>query len=179
MNPFAVSFDELYQRHLCRHSQFGINVQHLTGVAVTYFMLFGIIAWACGPWGGWALMALTVPYLAVLATNVPPPVFAAVLAFMIAVFAAFLPPPHMPVWLCALVIVVSYKIQACAHRFFTEERDMTEFNKKYRKGPALFLLLSVYELPILLKYLVVDWKNWAHVRPGGVPDPGDAWPLRP
>src|SRR5262249_9428369 len=152
MNPFAVSFEELYQRHLCRHSQFGINVQHLAGVAVTYFMLFGIIVWVSGAWGAWALGALAVPYLAVLAANVPPLVFAAVLAFMAAVFAAFFAAPEVPVWLCALVIVVSYKIQAWAHRFFTEERGMTEFNKKYRKGPALFLLLSVYELPILLNY---------------------------
>jgi hypothetical protein len=37
---------------------------------------------------------------------------------------------------------------------------MTAFNAKYRKGPALFVLLSLYELPILLNYLVFGRRDW-------------------
>jgi hypothetical protein len=37
---------------------------------------------------------------------------------------------------------------------------MTAFNRKYRKGPVLFVLLLFYELPLLLNYLLFDRKNW-------------------
>jgi hypothetical protein len=37
---------------------------------------------------------------------------------------------------------------------------MTEFDKKYWKGATLFILLSLYELPILLNYLCFGRKDW-------------------
>ena len=42
MNPFRVNFQELYARHLCRHSQYGINVIHVAAVFGIYLALAGI-----------------------------------------------------------------------------------------------------------------------------------------
>ena len=42
MNLFKVNFLELYERHLCRHSQYGINVIHLISVIGSYLALFAI-----------------------------------------------------------------------------------------------------------------------------------------
>ena len=160
MNILKVDFLELYERHLCRHSQLGINIAHLGSVAITYFGAFllvaQVIAWVGGPW--WLLPAALVPYLVVLALNLPPRLLAAMLVF----YALFLPLvvllPPFPAWLVLPVsvalIALGHKSQAWSHRVWTDEIDMTEFNKKYRKGRKLFLLLSVYELPILLNYLV-------------------------
>jgi len=52
------------------------------------------------------------------------------------------------------MIPVSYKIQAWSHRFYTVESDMTEFNKKYVKGSILFVVLLIYEVPIVLNFLL-------------------------
>ena len=40
MNVLSADFQELYERHLCRHSQFGINVAHLACVVGTYLAYF-------------------------------------------------------------------------------------------------------------------------------------------
>jgi hypothetical protein len=157
MNPLRANFRELYQRHLCRHSQYGLNVNHLIAVAGTYLALVGLIHWL-GGW--WALAAVTVPYLAVLAANVPPRVFAVLLAFLAALFGLFAALPDVPVWIYPIVIVVCYKAQQWGHKVYTVEWDMTAFNQKYKKGLALFVLLSLYELPILLNYLVFDRQRW-------------------
>jgi hypothetical protein len=53
---------------------------------------------------------------------------------------------------------------------------MTEFNRKYKKGFVLFVLLSVYELPILLNYLCFDGDN-ATARPA--PRPEETYAPRP
>ena len=55
----------------------------------------------------------------------------------------------------------SHKPQAWSHKVWAVERDMTEFNKRYPKGPVLFVVLLVYEVPLLLNYLAFDRKNWA------------------
>ena len=54
-----------------------------------------------------------------------------------------------------------YKLQTWSHKIYNFKKDMTEFNKKYPKGVTLFLLLSLYELPILLNYLCFDRKSWS------------------
>ena len=46
------------------------------------------------------------------------------------------------------------------HKVYDKQLDMGDFTGKYQKGPVLFVLLSIYELPILLNYLVFDRKNW-------------------
>jgi hypothetical protein len=171
MNIFNVDFQELYERHLCRHSQLGINVAHLGSVVTTYFGAFGLvaqlIAWLGGPW--WLLPAGLVPYLVVLALNLPPRLLAVTVLF----YALFLPLilliPPLPWWLVVPVsvalIALGHKSQQWSHQVWTDALDMTEFDKKYKKGPKLFLLLSVYELPILLNYLALAGKGSVSARP--------------
>jgi hypothetical protein len=177
MNIFKVDFQELYERHLCRHSQPGINVAHLGSVAVTYFGAFLLIShllsWHGSPaWLWWLLPAALVPYFAVLARNLPARlVGVTVLAFALLLLAVYWVPP-LPTWLAlplsAALIALGHKSQAWSHRVWTKELDMTDFNKKYQKGLMLFLLLAVYELPILLNYLVFAGRGAAVAPP---PDP--------
>jgi hypothetical protein len=170
VNPLSANFQELYERHLCRHSQFGINVEHLLCVIGTYLALYGLLCWAAfallpGEYAQWVPLAVVVPYLAVIAPNLPLRVFAAALVFMALFFAAFfalvrLGLPTWPVWIYPLAVLVFYKLQAWAHKIYSKESDMTYFNKKYHKGFALFVLLSIYELPILLNYLFFGKRDW-------------------
>lgn len=178
MNILRANFEELYERHLCRHSQFGINVQHLAGMTCTYLALFGIAWWLVGAgleflavaetsrplltWG--ALLTLLVPYLVVLAANVPLRVFTACVAYLALFFAAFAAVPTLPVWLYPLLIVVLYMVQNGAHLVFPVAYDMTEFDRKYPKGQTLFWLLTVYELPIQLNYLLFGESLPRHAR---------------
>ena len=159
MNLFRINFRELYERHLCRHSQIGINVIHLASVIGVYLALFAIVAWLLGS-NYWLLSVLTVPYFATLAFNVPFRVLAASVVFMALVFGLLVSLPQMPIWLSVILIVVSHKVQTWSHKVYDKEMDMTEFNKKYRKGAMLFVLLLVYELPILLNYLLFGRRNW-------------------
>jgi hypothetical protein len=174
MNLFRVNFQELYQRHLCRHGQFGLNVEHLATVVGTYLALLGMTYWISGStW--WAPLVPVLPYLTLLAPNLPLRLTAVLLAFLAVLFGLvylvrFGSP--LPAWLNVfniLVIFLLYKVQAIGHRVYTVERDMTEFNKKYPKGISLFLLLSVYELPLLLYYLVFDKRSWSIGTTGAVP----------
>jgi hypothetical protein len=158
MNLLRVNFQELYERHLCRHSQYGINVIHLATVIGTYLALFGIAFWLFESW--WVLLAVPLPYLAALAFNIPFRVFAVTLLFLGLFFVLFFSAPPLPVWAYVVLIILFHQIQNWSHKIYTLESDMTEFNKKYKKGPALFVLLSLYELPILLNYLVFGRKNW-------------------
>jgi hypothetical protein len=68
--------------------------------------------------------------------------------------------PALPAWFCLALIVLSHVIQNWSHRIYDKESDMTEFNKRYKKGPVLFILLALYELPILLNYLAFDQESW-------------------
>jgi hypothetical protein len=157
VNVLSVDFQELYKRHLCRHSQFGINVAHLACVVCTYLALYGLLYGLCrSPW----VLAVVVPYLAVLAANVPVRVFLVNVVFLGLFFAAFFALPALPWWAYLVAVVVFYKLQAWSHKVFNRETDMTDFNKKYQKGFALFVLLSIYELPILLNYLFFGKRDW-------------------
>lgn len=53
------------------------------------------------------------------------------------------------------MIPVAYKLQAWSHRVYTLETDMTEFNQKYRKGSVLFVVLLLYEVPIIMNYFAL------------------------
>jgi hypothetical protein len=159
MNILRVNFQELYERHLCRHSQFGINVLHLTSVVGVYLALFGLLYHATQ--SEWVLAVLGVIYLGILAFNLPAGVFAATALFLGLLFAGAIYLPELPWWAYVVIVLVFHRLQVWHHYLYTEARDMTEFNKKYKKGLALFVLLSVYELPILLKYLCFDPRNWS------------------
>jgi hypothetical protein len=158
MNLFKVNFSELYDRHLCRHSQFGINVIHIMAVLGIYFCLYAILYRLNSL--AWPLLGVAGVHLAILALNVQLRVLVGTVVFLAMVIALVLSLPTLPAWAYALAIYPFYKIQAWSHKVYNLERDMTEFNKKYRKGFALFVLLSVYEVPILLNYLVFDKNNW-------------------
>jgi hypothetical protein len=166
MNLFKVQFQELYERHLCRHSQYGINVIHLLSVIGSYLALFAIAFRLFLLAGledyplGW--LALPVVYLLLMAFNLPLRVLAATVVFVAGFFALFLTcsAPSIPIWVSLILFVLSHEIQQWSHKIYTVEWDMTPFQQKYQKGPLLFLILSLYELPILLNYLVFDPRRW-------------------
>jgi hypothetical protein len=158
MNVLSVNFQELYDRHLCRHSQFGINVIHLASVVGTYLALYGILYGLVS--SAWVLLGVAIPYLVILAFNIPVRVFLVNVTFLGLFFAAFFALPTLSVWWYLVGIVVFYKVQAWSHKVFNKEQDMTDFNKKYPKGFVLFVLLSIYELPILLCYLFFGKRDW-------------------
>jgi hypothetical protein len=158
MNPLSVNFRELYERHLCRHSQFGINVIHLAAVTATYAALLGLLRLAAPGWAPAAVVAGA--YLAAVAVNLPPRLIVATAAYLAALLALVAALPTGPWWAYLFVIVGAHQAQNWSHRHYDHAADMTAFNAKYRKGPALFVLLSLYELPILLNYLVFGRRDW-------------------
>src|SRR5262249_9371301 len=107
MNPLRANFQELYERHLCRHSQFGINVGHILCVIGTYISLYAILyaLFDSPP----LILGITVPYLAILALNVPVRVFAVLLIFLALFFLLFFSLPKIPIWASVITIVVLYK----------------------------------------------------------------------
>jgi hypothetical protein len=157
MSLLKTNFSELYDRHLCRHSQFGINVIHIMAVLGIYLCLYAIAYRLTGL--AWPLLTAVGVHLAILALNLPLRVLCGTLVFLAIIIVLVVSLPTLPAWVYALAIYPFYKIQAWSHKVYNVERDMTEFNKKYQKGFALFVLLSVYEVPILLNYLVFDKNN--------------------
>jgi hypothetical protein len=158
LSVWHADFQELYRRHLCRHSQFGINVAHLVSVVGTYLALIGLIgSLAQTPW---VPLGLTIPYLVILGLNIPFRVFGITVLCLAGVFGLFFVLPPLAFWWYLPALVVFHRLQFWSHRYYTRETDMTEFNKKYPKGWALFVLLSVYELPILLNYLFFGKDDW-------------------
>jgi len=158
---WRVDFRELYARHLCRHSQFGINVFHLAALFVVWFGVYGFVY--CLAQTKWAPIAMAAAYLAVLVPNLPPRVILATAAFLGLFVLSVLYIPVLPVWLCWVYLVmipVAYKIQSWSHAWFHIEHDMTEFNKKYTKGCVRFFVLLFYEVPTLLNYLAFDHARW-------------------
>jgi hypothetical protein len=108
----------------------------------------------------WILVGIAVPYLLLLALNLPIRVWIATALFLIGFFAGFLTIPRIPFWWYLLAVVVFYKIQSWSHKVFTKESDMSEFNRKYVKGIPLFVLLSLYEMSMLLNYLLFGRRDW-------------------
>src|SRR5215475_9039715 len=104
MNPFQVDFQELYRRHLCRHSQFGINVLHLIGVAGIYIALFAI-AFAL-PGSKWIIIGALTAYFALLAFNIPSRLLLANVAFTLLLLTMYLVLPHVSVWVYVVLIFV-------------------------------------------------------------------------
>ena len=154
MQLWIVEFHELYARHLCRHSQFGINVAHLIALFFTWYAVYGLLYWLVGV--EWVLAIPAGLYLAALVPNVSLRVLAATVLFLAMIFAAVVALPAPPFWIYILMIPVFYKLQSWSHKVYTVEKDMTEFNKKYSKGAVLFVVLLIYEVPIVLNYLLFD-----------------------
>lgn len=110
----------------------------------------------------WVPIALAAAYLAILALNTPPRVLAATAVFLGLFLATLLWwVPLLPLWAYGVLIPVFYVLQNLSHKVFHVEHDMTEYNAKYPKGRALFVVLLFYEVPIIMNYLVFGRKNWA------------------
>ena len=158
MSLGSVEFDELYARHLCRHSQFGINVAHLAALFGVWFGVYGFLYWVFRT--EWVPIGLAAGYLGLVALNAPLRVTLATAVFLAGFVGAVVFSPTLPWWVYLVMIPVFYEIQNLSHKVFNVERDMTEFNKKYTKGFVLFVVLLVYEVPIVLNYLVFGRKDW-------------------
>jgi hypothetical protein len=164
MNLLHVDFQELYRRHLCRHSEFGLNVWHLIAVFGVYTSLFGLALHSeYVSYTQWAVAAILVLYFGTLAFNVPLKVLVLNIAIVLGIGFAVLKVPELfgmqdfvPWWAHLILLVLWHRSQVFQHKFYTKSTDMTEFSGKYKKGFTLFVLLAVYELPILLYYLVFD-----------------------
>jgi hypothetical protein len=151
VNPLTANFSELYQRHLCRHSQLGINVWHFGALVGTYTALFQLAHLLFGSW--WVVPVVVIPYLVVITPNLPLRLTCIVVAFLGLFFSVIVTVPPPWAWVDLMLLIVCYWLQNVSHRWYPIEFDMTRFKQKYRKGPALFVLLTLYELPIQLNYL--------------------------
>jgi len=107
------------------------------------------------------LVALAATYLGLVALNAPLRVVTATALFLGVFLAAVVWTPPAPIWVYIVLIPVFYEIQVYSHKVFTVEEDMAEFKKTYPKGLVLFLILLIFEVPLVLNYLVFDKKNWA------------------
>ncbi len=158
MTLWRVDFTGLYGRHLCRHSQFGINLTHLLALAGVWFGVYALLYHATQlVWLPWALAGA---YLAVVALNAPLRVCLATAAFLGVFLAAVFWVPEMPWWLYLVMIPVFYELQALGHKVWTVAEDMTEYNKLFPKGPVLSVVLLFQEVPLTLNYLLFDCKRW-------------------
>jgi hypothetical protein len=153
-----VDFAGLYARHLCRHSQFGINVAHLAALFVLWYGAYSIVYVLTGL--VWLPVALAAAYLVLVAVNAPLRVCLATVVFLAIFVAAVLGLPELPIWVYAVLIPVCYKLQSWSHKLFTAAADMTEFDKRYPRGLVLTVVLLVYEVPMVLNYLLFDRKSW-------------------
>ncbi|MFO0798513.1 MAG: hypothetical protein U0804_13635 [Gemmataceae bacterium] len=154
-----VDFADLYARHLCRHSQFGINLAHLAALFGVWFGVYGLLYRLLPEW--WVPGGLAALYLLAVVPNLPPRVTLALAAFLALFVAAVVFAPALPLWAYPLLVPVCYKLQAWSHKVFTTATDMTEFDRRYPKGQPLFWVLLFYEVPFLLNYLVFDRRRWA------------------
>ncbi len=158
MSLLRSDFMDLYARHLCRHSQFAINITHLAALFGVWFGVYGFLYALVGL--PWLPVALACAYLVLVALNAPLRVIAATAVFLAVFVAAVLLLPTLPFWAYLVMIPVCYEIQSLSHKVWTRAADMTEFNKRYPKGPVLFVVLLICEVPLVLTYLVFGRKDW-------------------
>ena len=164
MNLFRINFDEIYRRHLCRHGHFGINILHLLAVVGIYISIFGLVGAVIqridAAHEREILLGLTLPWFLVVAFNVPVRVTVATGLFVLLLLAGYNALPAVPFWAWIILIFVMHRFQQWSHSVYHMHRDMSEFSQKYRKGFVLFVLLLVYELPVLLNYLLFGSRDW-------------------
>ncbi len=164
MNILSINFEQLYRRHLCRHGHFGINILHLIAVAGIYVPIFALCDKVLQLFDVGnrlpVLLVLTAPWFATVAANVPLRVSVLTAVFVGALLAIFSVLPPLPFWVWVLLILAMHRFQQFSHRLYHMDRDMSEFEATYPKGFRRFILLLVYELPILLNYLVFGYPDW-------------------
>jgi hypothetical protein len=162
-----VDFEGLYTRHLGRHSQLGINVNHLLALFLLWFGIYAFLtqlARSAGLSIPWAVpVGLAAAYLAVVSMHSPPRVVLATVAFLALLVGAVLALPPLPGWAVPLFLVlipVGYKIQSWGHKVWTIAADMSDFNRRFPPGRDLNLVLLFYEVPICLNYLLFRPSDW-------------------
>jgi hypothetical protein len=155
---FRIDFADLYARHLCRHSQFGINVVHLAALFGLWFGVYGFFYQLTGIW--WLPTVLAAGYLGLVAVNAPARVSVATALFLCIFVATVIWTPPLPLWVYLLIIPVFYKLQSLSHKLWTASTDMTDFNRRFPKGRALFIILLINEVPICINYLLFDRTRW-------------------
>jgi hypothetical protein len=161
VNILRINFDELYRRHLCRHSEFGINVFHIVSVGGVYLSLLAVefrcLRWLFPEASMWqlitAMLMTLLPWLSVVGVNVSTSVLLATggMAIALCLPAAVQP---LPAWIHLLLLPLWHQLQLVSHRYYSVHLDMSEFAERYRKGWRLSLLLAVYELPILVQFFL-------------------------
>ena len=159
MNLLRVDFADLYARHLCRHSQFGINVAHLAALFGTWFGVYAFLYQLAGQLV-WIPVVLAAAYMGLVALGAPLRVCVVTAGFLVLFVSAVIWIPELPIWAYLLMVPAFYKLQSWSHLVFTAATDITEFNKRYPQGPALFVILLIYEVPMVLNYLIFDRKRW-------------------
>ncbi len=159
MRITQVQFSELYRRHLCRHSEIGLNVLHLIAVLGVYFSIAGIISAIAlilipgvPPLTAGAIALI--PYTILILVYVPIGTASLNLAAIGLVAGLEQTCPWLPSWGHILLIVFWHRVQLWSHHFYTESFDLSPFSEKYRKGFKLFLILAVFELPLLIHYFL-------------------------
>lgn len=151
MSLLHVDFEDLYARHLCRHSQRGVNVAHLLALFGIWYAVYAIVYHLTET--EWVPIGLAASYWMALVTNAPVRVLGVTAVFLAVFVTAVVWIPPLPIWAYLVMIPVFYEIQSYSHRIYTIERDMTEYNRRYPKGFVLFVVLLFYEVPIVLNYL--------------------------
>lgn len=169
MNYLTVSFDDLYRRHLCRHGHFGINMLHLIAVVGIDVAVIGLVDRLAdllvGRYATPLLFGLALVWLVLIVRNLPASIAlatAATFALLILCTQALQPFVPWPVWL--LLIPALHRFQQWSHSVYPMHRDMSEFDDTYRKGAKLFVILLMYELPILLNYFLYGQADWTFGR---------------
>lgn len=164
MNLFRIDFQEVYERHLCRHGHFGINVVHLVVVLVIYVAVFGLVGAVVDRLAPdnrlLILPGLTSPWFILVLKNCPLRVSCATAVIVLLLLGTYAVLPPVPVWIWPILIFAMHHLQQYSHKIYPMRRDMSRFADKYQKGPLLFVLLLVYELPILLNYLLFGRPDW-------------------
>jgi hypothetical protein len=158
INLVRVEFDELYARHLCRHSQLGVNVLHLLALFFVWLGVYGAVYWLVRT--PWVPIGMAVAYLLAVAPSLPPRVILATAVFLALFVLTLLELPLLPIWAYLALIPVFYYFQNWSHKAYHLERDMTLFNQKYTKGRVLFVILLFYEVPLLLNFLLFGRRDW-------------------
>src|SRR5262249_13833927 len=106
MSLTRVEFDELYARHLCRHSQLGIKVVHLAALFGVWDAVYAFLFALTG--AVWLPISLAAAYFVAVAVNVPVRVAVATAVFLTAFVAAVVYLPVLPLellWIYPVLVV--------------------------------------------------------------------------
>ena len=167
MNLPRVDFEDLFARHLGRHSQFGINVAHLGALYGMWFGIYAAVKQAillAGVPVAWPItLAMAVAYLAMIAVNAPRRVILATAVFLALFVASVIALPKLPGWSIPAFLVmvpIFYKLQSWSHKVWNTAANMSEFNRRFPPGRELSLILLVNEVPICVYYLIFRRKDW-------------------